>query len=121
MSPIVWVCVGVLGALGTLARLHIDAILQRFTASVFPLGTLAINLSGAFALGLLTGGAISGTTLTLVGGAAIGAFTTFSTWVFESERLAEDGELTLAAVNVVVSLLVGFAAAAAGWQLGMLL
>jgi fluoride exporter len=54
----------------------------------------------------------------LTGAATLGSYTTFSTWMLESHRLAEDGELGLAAANLVVSLLAGVAAAAAGWALG---
>lgn len=118
MSPFAWLGVALIGSIGALSRFHVDAVVQRMTRSSFPLGTLAINLAGAFVLGLLTGGAVGGTTLTLIGTSGIGSFTTFSTWMFESERLAEDGELGLAGVNVVVSLLVGVGAAALGWQIG---
>jgi fluoride exporter len=54
----------------------------------------------------------------LVGTGLIGAFTTFSTWALESQRLGEDGELGLAALNFVGSLLVGLGAAWAGRRLG---
>jgi CrcB protein len=52
------------------------------------------------------------------GTATLGSYTTFSTWMLESHRLGEDGELRLALANLVVSLLAGVAAAAAGWTLG---
>lgn len=118
MSPAAWIGVALLGALGALARFHVDTIVQRISRSSFPLGTLAINLSGALGLGVLTGSAVGGTSLVLIGSAGIGSFTTFSTWMFESERLAEDGEFGLALTNILVSLLVGVAAAAIGWQIG---
>ena len=84
----------------------------------FPAGTLAINASGAFALGLLTGLALEGNALVLAGTAALGSYTTLSTWMLESLRLAEDGEMTLAAVNISMSLVIGVGAAALGRLIG---
>ena len=85
----------------------------------FPLGTLAVNLTGAFTLGLLVGAGVQGyLLLLLVGVAALGSYTTFSTWMFESHRLGEDGERRLAAANLAVSLAAGLVAALAGWALG---
>ena len=84
----------------------------------FPFGTLAINLSGALILGFLTGLALSHDEALLAGTAAVGSYTTFSTWMFETERLAEDRELGRAVANVVVSLVLGVAAAALGNWIG---
>jgi CrcB protein len=80
----------------------------------FPLGTLAVNVSGAFALGVLHGAGVGGDALTLTGTALLGSYTTFSTWMLESERLGEDGEPLLLWANVVVSLFAGLAAFALG-------
>jgi fluoride exporter len=84
----------------------------------FPLGTLAVNLTGAFTLGVLVGAGIHGHALLLVGTAALGSYTTFSTWMFESHRLGEDGERRLAAASLAVSLAAGLLAALAGWLTG---
>ena len=84
------------------------------------MGTLAVNLTGAFALGLLAGADVSGRALILAGGAFLGAYTTFSTWMLETARLAEDGELRQAALNVGGSLALGLAFAAAGYGVGSL-
>ena len=118
MSLPVWVGVALIGSLGALARFHVDTIVQRIARSAFPYGTLVINVSGSFVLGLLAGDALDGNVMTLVGTAAIGSFTTFSTWMFESQRLAEDGEIALAVRNVLVSMLLGLGAALLGWQIG---
>jgi fluoride exporter len=118
MSLPVWIGVAVIGSLGALARFHVDGMVQRLARSAFPFGTLVINVSGSFVLGLLTGAAVTGNAMTLAGTAAIGAFTTFSTWMLESQRLAEDGEIALAVRNVLLSLLLGIGAALLGWQLG---
>jgi fluoride exporter len=84
----------------------------------FPVGTLVVKVSGAFLLGLLVGLGIGGRTMLLAGTATLGSYTIFSTWMLESHRLGEDGELRLAGANLAVSLLVGVAAAAVGWALG---
>jgi CrcB protein len=69
-------------------------------------------------LGLLTGVALSGDTLLIAGTATIGSYTTFSTWMLESQRLAEDGDLRAAATNVVLSIVAGVGAAAIGRVVG---
>jgi CrcB protein len=116
MRVLVWTCVGLLGGVGALMRFALDGwVSQRAGgSSEFPLGTFAVNISGAFVLGVLAGVALRGDALLLAGTAALGSYTTFSTWVFESHRLGEDGELWLAALNIVLSLVVGVSAAALG-------
>ncbi len=84
----------------------------------FRSGTLAVNASGALVLGLLAGFALSGEALVLAGTATIGSYTTFSTWMLETHRLAEDGQSRGAALNVIVSVIVGFGAALLGKWLG---
>lgn len=118
MSGIVWVGVGVLGGVGALARFGLDSAVGRRVGARVPAGTFVVNVSGSFALGLLVGLGPSGDTVRLAGTALLGSYTTFSTWIFESERAAEDGDGRLAAVNVVGSLAVGLAAAAAGRAIG---
>ena len=87
----------------------------------FPWGTLAVNLSGAFTLGVLAGATISEDAYRLAGTGLLGAYTTFSTWALESHRLAEDGRGRLGAANLVASLLAGLAVAWLGQQIGELL
>jgi fluoride exporter len=115
----VWIGVALLGGVGAIARFALDAAIGTRVDGSFPLGTLAINLSGALALGFVTGLALTGNALILVGTATIGSYTTFSTWMLESHRLTEDLEIPLALLNVVLSLLAGVAAAALGRLLGV--
>jgi CrcB protein len=82
------------------------------------LGTFVVNMSGAAILGLLVGLGLSGDGLLLAGTATVGSYTTFSTWMLESQRLVEDGELAIAAGNVVLSLVVGLGAVALGRFIG---
>ena len=91
---------------------------QRRAGRAFPWGTLAVNLSGAFALGLLVGAAVGGDALRLAGTGFLGAYTTFSTWMLETHRLAEDGRGRAALANVAVSLAAGLLFAWLGRELG---
>ena len=118
MSAAVLVAVGVLGGLGAVGRFLLDGAVSARTAAAFPAGTLAVNLSGAFVLGLLTGATLHGDASRFLGTGLIGGYTTFSTWALESHRLGEDGELRLGAANVAVALVLGLVAAWAGRALG---
>jgi CrcB protein len=113
-----WLAVGALGGLGALARFLLDALVSSAGGARFPLGTLLVNLSGALVLGLLAGIALSGDAYLLAGTAVIGSYTTFSTWMLESHRLAEDGLHWLLWANVGLSLVLGVGAGALGRLLG---
>ena len=114
----VWVAVALLGGAGSVARFLVDAAVAERVARAFPWGTLAVNLSGAVALGAVVGLGVGRDAVLLVGTAALGGYTTFSTWMFESMRLAEDGSRRPALLNVLVSLVAGLAAVALGRALG---
>ncbi len=118
MSAPAWVFVAILGSIGSIARFLLDGAVSTRSSSSFPLGTLAVNASGALILGVLTGLALSGEALVLAGSATIGSYTTFSTWMLETHRLGEDGQLLGGAVNVLVSVVVGLAAALLGRSIG---
>jgi fluoride exporter len=118
MSTPVWIAVAALGALGAVGRLLVEDVVSSRLPLTFPVGTLAVNLSGTFILGLLTGLALTGDALVLAGGAAIGSYTTFSTWMLETHSLAEDRRRAAAAANVLVSVAMGLGAVALGRALG---
>lgn len=118
MSAVVVLCVGLLGGLGACARFALDGAVARRLGGAFPFGTLAVNISGALLLGLLVGLALSGDSYRLAGVGLLGAFTTFSTWAFESHRLAEDGEARLGALNFAVSIVLGVASVWLGRRIG---
>ena len=77
-----------------------------------------MNVSGSALLGMLVGAALRGDAYLLAGTATIGSYTTFSTWALESHRLAEDRARMLVLANVVLSLVLGVAAAALGRAIG---
>jgi len=118
VSPPLWIAVAALGSVGSIARFLLDGVVSARVGGAFPLGTLAVNASGAFVLGVLNGVALSGAALTLAGSATIGSYTTFSTWMLETHRLGEDGRLLAGALNVLLSVAVGIAAALLGRTLG---
>lgn len=117
-GALLWLGVGALGGLGAVARFAVDTVVATRTAGRLPSGTLVVNLSGAAVLGVLTGLAVSGDAFLLLATAVVGSYTTFSTWMFETQRLAEDGERLLSAANVVASLALGLGAAELGRLIG---
>ena len=118
MTALGWIAVGLLGGAAAAARFVIDAEIAARFESPFPLGILAVNLSGAFALGVVAGAALHGQALVIVAGGGIGSFTTFSTWILDSHRLGEAGLARIAWLNIGVSIVAGFAAVALGHWLG---
>ena len=118
MSVWLWLAVAGAGGAGAVLRFVIDGAVSARGRGEFPWGTSVVNLSGAFVLGLLSGLALTGDALLIAGTATIGSYTTFSTWMFESHRLAEDGDLRPAAVNLLGGLVIGVGAAALGRAIG---
>jgi CrcB protein len=118
VSAAAWIGVAVLGGVGALTRFLLDGAVSARAGRELPFGTLTVNLAGAFLLGFLTGVSLRGDALVLAGGATLGSFTTFSTWMFETQRLAEEGAGTGAAGNAAISLAVGLGAVALGRLLG---
>ncbi len=114
MSALAWIGVAALGGAATIARFLLDASLAERHGGPFPAGTLAVNLSGAALLGLVSGAALHGAALTVVAGGGLGSYTTFSTWIFESQRLGEAGRLELMWLNLALSITAGLAALALG-------
>jgi CrcB protein len=112
--------IAVLGAaVGAPARWLVDQWVQSRHDSVFPWGTLVVNVVGSLILGTLlalvaTGRASEGT-LALAGVGFCGGFTTFSTFGYETVRLMQDGSRLEAVANVGLSLAAGLLAAFAGW------
>lgn len=116
MTAVLLVVLG--AALGAPARFLTDRFVQGRHDSVFPWGTFTVNVVGSFVLAVVLGGAAAGGVsqgvVTAVGTGFCGALTTYSTFGFETVRLAESGAVGLAAANALGSVLAGLAAAAAG-------
>ncbi len=108
-------------AVGAVGRYALDLAIQRRHGGTFPLGTTTINVIGSLILGIVTGLAahhgLDARATVVAGVGFCGGFTTFSTWTWETLGLAEAGASRLALLNVIGSLGLGLAAAAAGLAL----
>jgi CrcB protein len=113
-----WLAVGVLGGLGSIARFLLTRAVAAATGGRLTLGTLAVNLSGTVVLGILVGASVAGNAYLLAGTATIGSYTTFSTWMLEAENDGERGLSVSMAANVLLSLILGLGAAWLGRQIG---
>ena len=124
MSVSTWSLFLAAAAIGAVARYTLDVFVQDRVRSDLPWGTGVVNLSGSFVLGLITGLALYHAfpedARLVLGTGFCGAYTTFSTFTFETLRLAEGGRITLAARNVVVNTGGGLLFAAAGLALAAL-
>jgi CrcB protein len=113
-----WLLVIVGGAIGAPLRYLTDLHVQRRHDSVFPWGTFTVNVTGCLLLGLLTGAAVAGAApepvRLLLGTGLCGALTTYSTFSYETMRLAEEGAGLYAVVNAAGSVAAGLGAAFAG-------
>ncbi len=110
--------VAALGALGALTRFLVHELVAARVGWEFPWGTLAINLSGSFALGVVVGAAASADTTRLLGTGFLGGYTTFSTWMLDTRHLAGRGKTAPAALNIAGSLVAGVLLAWLGRSLG---
>jgi fluoride exporter len=120
---VTYALVGIFGAAGAISRYWLDGRVSDLTHGQFPWGTFVINVAGAFLLGLL----VALTTERLLphpnwrialGIGFLGSFTTFSTYTYETVKLAEDGAVGLALANSIGMLALGLAAATLGLALG---
>lgn len=114
------------GAVGTLARYGLLGVVQRVTGAGFPWGTLAVNAVGCFAAAFLwtlaeDRLALGGEARAVVFIGFMGAFTTFSAVMLETGALVRDAEWIMAAGNVTLQNVVGFAALVGGHALARLL
>jgi CrcB protein len=114
-----FLAVGAGGFLGAIARYAVALLVARFWSGEFPLATFLINVSGSFVLGFFM--ALSAERLglgpawrLLVATGFVGAYTTFSTFEYETHRLVETGSTAWAVTNVLASVLVGFVAVRLG-------
>ena len=116
----IWLWVALGAAVGAPARYLTDRWVQARHDSVFPWGTLTVNVLGSLVLGVLAGAGDSTTpaVAAALGTGLCGALTTYSTFSYETFRLLETRALLYAAANVGISLTAGVGAAALGWTVG---
>jgi len=121
VRPMLWVGAG--GFLGANARYLLGGWIADRWGTAFPLGTFVINITGSFVLGLFLAFAEERSWLSpdyrlafAIG--FVGAYTTFSTFSYETIRLLQDGAYGFAAANVIGSVVLGIISAFAGFALG---
>jgi fluoride exporter len=114
------------GALGALARYHLQGLVNRLYFGAFPLGTFVVNISGCLVLGVLFSAlterfAVSADLRTALTVGLLGAYTTFSTFALETVRLSDDGAVGIALLNIAASVIAGIVAVRVGITLGRML
>ncbi len=119
---VLWVALA--GGLGAVARFGLDGWIRSRTASAFPVGTVVVNVTGSFVLGIVTGltlaHAVPEELRLVLGTGFCGGYTTFSTASLETVRLVEQRRIRLALLNGVGTLLATVGVAALGLWLGLL-
>lgn len=124
MSPLLLGCVSLAGGLGAGIRWAVDRLVSGALGTAYPWGTQLINVTGSFALGLVTGSVAAAVTVpawaVVVEVGFLGGYTTFSTASLESVRLLEAGRTSQALAAGLGTALLAVAAAAAGLGLGIL-
>jgi CrcB protein len=125
---VIWVLILVGGAVGGVARYGVTGVVQRGTTGDFPAGTLAVNLTGAlaagFVVGLVTSRGFDDSVVAWLTTGFLGGYTTFSTWMVETNFAAAEGGSAgfhRAVANVAVSLVGGVALAYLGYWFGSMI
>ncbi|WP_194765279.1 fluoride efflux transporter FluC [Microbacterium sp. UFMG61] len=119
MSPLLFVGAGLAGGVGAVLRYLVDLGVAKAVGRRFPWGILIVNLSGSFALGMVTAALPS--EAFLLGAGLLGGYTTFSTAMLDTVLLWHDGERRASVVNAVGMLLLGLLFAGLGLALGSVL
>lgn len=114
------VLIAVGAVVGAPARYLTDRAIQSRHETVFPWGTLAVNVVASLILGVVTGVAahLDPNVLALIGTGFCGALSTYSTFSYETMRLTQEGARFYAVANILLSLAAGLGAASFGWSIG---
>lgn len=125
MSPLTIILLGLAGGLGAAARFVVDGLVRAKIRTALPVGTIAINITGSFLLGLVAGAVIVHAAppelQAIAGTGFLGGYTTFSTASFETVRLVQSGRAGLALLNALGTAAAAVAAAAGGFAAAGLL
>lgn len=121
MTPLAWLALATAGAIGAPLRYLVDSTIGNRAPGVFPWGTLSVNVTGSLISGFLTGLALrhglADTSETVLVAGFCGAFTTFSTFSYETVAFLEQGAHREAIRNTIATLASGLTAATAGLAL----
>lgn len=110
--------IGIGGAAGSVARYGTGKLLSAKTKTAFPVATFAVNILGAFLLGVVSCYHDGSNVFLLLGDGFLGAFTTFSTFMYEGVHLIKNNNRQNAAVYIGVSIVLGISGYIAGSFLG---
>lgn len=110
--------VGIGGALGSISRYLLGKSVAQKSKTVFPFGTFIINISGSILLGVVMGFNVGNTLYILLAEGFLGAYTTFSTFMYEGFNLFQDNEKMNAFVYVISTILLGLGGFVLGFELG---
>ncbi|WP_350350247.1 CrcB family protein [Microbacterium sp. A8/3-1] len=116
MSPLLFLGAALAGGLGAVLRYLADLGVARVAGRRFPWGILLVNITGSFALGVVTTALPDAAFL--LGAGLLGGYTTFSTAMLDTVALWRDGERPASVVNAIGMLLLGLVAAGLGLALG---
>lgn len=118
MNGLVFTALAVAGGLGAMLRLLVDGVIRSRSRGSLPWGTIAINLSGSFLLGLIIGLSVSESWELIIGTGFLGGYTTFSTASFETVRLLQEHRWVAGAANGLGVLVAAICVAALGLWVG---
>lgn len=121
-----FLCLGLAGAGGTIARYWLSGVIQRQITNEFPLGTAVVNILGCLLFGLLWAIvenrlSISGQIRTVIFVGFFGAFTTFSSYMFETGRLLDQSQWLMASGNILLQNVTGLVGILTGLAIGKLI
>lgn len=111
------ILVGFGGLFGGLARFQLGKMISQKSRTTFPVGTFIINITGAMLLGILNGLNIGNSAYVLLGDGFLGAYTTFSTFMYEGFILFQGNEKLNALIYILCSLLLGILGYVAGFEI----
>lgn len=115
------ILVGIGGTFGGLFRFQIGKIISERSKTAFPIATFLINITGAILLGILTGMKTGNSTYLLLGDGFLGAYTTFSTFMYEGFNLFRDDKNLNAFVYILSTLILGIIGYVSGFEIAKLI
>lgn len=113
-----YILVGIGGVLGSITRYKLGKFITLKSNENFPLGTFIINITGAFLLGVLTAINPDGMIYSLLGDGFLGAYTTFSTFMYEGFSLFRNNKIINAVIYIFISIIIGIGGYFLGYTLG---
>jgi len=111
------VLIGIGGAFGSLVRFRLGKVISQKQNAIYPIGTFLINISGAILLGIVTGMHAGHHIYLLLADGFLGAYTTFSTFMYEGFNLFHENKKKNAAAYIICSLILGVIGYFIGFEL----